>query len=149
MTKPHKNKVMLFGSFDILHNGHFFLFKKAHKYGDLIIVVAQDNIIKKTKGKKPHKEINERIGDLEKYFIQNKKEMNTPILLIGDNENEKWSAIKKYKPSIVVVGYDQKDLKEALKKIQKIYKFKIVQISSFKPNVYKSSILRKLIKNMT
>jgi FAD synthetase len=134
---------MLFGSFDILHNGHFFLFKEAQKYGNLIIIVAQDNIIKKTKGKKPHKEISERVDDLEKYFIQNKKEMNTPILLIGDNENEKWSAIKKHKPNIVIVGYDQKDLKKALKKIQKIYKFKIIQINSFKPNIYKSSILKK------
>ena len=137
MIKSHKNKVMLFGSFDYLHEGHLYLLNKAQEYGEkLIIVVAQDIIIKNIKGNTPDNPLSERISQLLKYLPDAK-------ITKGDIQNESWSVIKNYKPEIVVVGYDQEGLKNALIKVQSIYNFKLVQIDSFKPKKYKSSLLKK------
>jgi len=47
-------KVLVFGSYDLVHKGHEYFFKKAKNLGDeLVVVVALDSTIKKVKGKKP------------------------------------------------------------------------------------------------
>ena len=41
-------RVLIFGTFDGIHEGHLNLFKQAKKYGDyLIVVVGRDENIKK------------------------------------------------------------------------------------------------------
>ncbi|MBU0625913.1 adenylyltransferase/cytidyltransferase family protein [Patescibacteria group bacterium] len=45
-----KKKVMLFGTFDILHPGHEYVFSQAKNYGDCVMVVlARDVTVKKVK----------------------------------------------------------------------------------------------------
>ena len=44
-------KVMVFGTFDIVHMGHIHMFEQAREYGDkLIVIVARDNNVEKIKG---------------------------------------------------------------------------------------------------
>ena len=44
-------RVMVFGSFDPLHDGHRSLFRQARKHGDeLVVVVARDVNIARLKG---------------------------------------------------------------------------------------------------
>ena len=45
-------KVMVFGTFDYLHEGHKDFFRQAKQYGDeLVVVVARDETVKQIKGK--------------------------------------------------------------------------------------------------
>ena len=55
-------KVMAFGSFDILHDGHKHYLKEAKSFGDyLVVIVARDENIVKFKGKKPKNDENYRL----------------------------------------------------------------------------------------
>jgi len=49
-----KKKVLVFGTFDGLHEGHKNFFKQAREFGDfLVVVVGRDSTIVKTKGRPP------------------------------------------------------------------------------------------------
>ena len=44
-------KVLIFGTFDIVHMGHLHIFKKAKEYGEVLIVsLARDKNVEKIKG---------------------------------------------------------------------------------------------------
>ncbi|NMB53807.1 MAG: adenylyltransferase/cytidyltransferase family protein [Leptolinea sp.] len=49
-TDPARKKVVVTGSFDWLHSGHFQFFKEASTYGDLYVVVGSDRNICLLKG---------------------------------------------------------------------------------------------------
>ncbi len=60
-------KVCLGGTFDIIHEGHILLFKKAFEIGDEVIIgLSSDNLVKKM-GKKA-RSYEERKKDLEKFL---------------------------------------------------------------------------------
>jgi cytidyltransferase-like protein len=137
MNLEMEKNIMLFGSFDGLHQGHEFIINKAKEIGkNLFVVVAQDITILNIKSRSPVSNIKTRIHQLSEIYSE-------ITILPGDNVLGTWSPIKKYQPHIIVVGYDQNGLKNALEKIQDIYDFQIVQLGSFHPNKYKSSLLRK------
>lgn len=123
-------KVMVFGTFDKLHQGHLDFFKQAKKYGNyLIVVVARDLNVKKIKG---HKPVNNELCRLAKIKIQ--KIVNKAVL--GDKKNF-YTAIRKFKPNVICLGYDQKFFIANLKK--EFPKIKVVRLKAFKPHLYKSS----------
>lgn len=131
-------KVLVFGTFDGIHFGHINLFKQARKYGDyLVVVVARDKTVKKLKNHLPHKNENERLRDLMGYSLINEA-------IIGDKKNP-YKIIKKIKPDIICLGYDQThfidDLSGELKKIK--LKTKILRLKPYKPRKYHSSIINK------
>ena len=52
--KTRMRKIIVVGTFDILHLGHLWLLNKAKEYGDwLTVVVARDETVRLIKGKKP------------------------------------------------------------------------------------------------
>ena len=89
-------RVMVGGVFNVIHPGHIYFLKKAKEYGDyLIVVIATD----KTAGRKalfPAKVRKEMIESLN--FVDK--------VIIGDDRDQT-KVIKKEKPDIVVLGYDQ------------------------------------------
>jgi cytidyltransferase-like protein len=100
--------VLVFGAFDGLHEGHRNFLSQAKKLGDhLAISIASDKAIQQLKGHAPRFSAEERKTML-------KKEGFGDSLMIGDTDLGNWTAIKKFKPDIVALGYDQKDLYEAL-----------------------------------
>ena len=47
-------KVLIAGTFDIIHPGHINLIKQAKEFGDfLVVVIARDKNVIKAKGKQP------------------------------------------------------------------------------------------------
>ena len=130
-------KVMIFGTFDGLHEGHRAFFKEASAQGDyLIAVVAQDHIIQHIKGHLPQLNLAERFDHL-------KKEDEVDEVVIGDSKSGTWGVLKKYKPDIIALGYDQgvlrQDLEANLKELdwQPIIKI----MPAYEPNKYHSSKL--------
>jgi FAD synthetase len=130
-------KVMVFGTFDILHPGHFYFLKKAKKYGDeLIVVVARDSTIKKVKGKEPKYNERERLENLRSLSFVNK-------VVLG-NENDKYKVIEEIVPDTICLGYDQEPVSIQLLK-NKLEKRginpEIHRIDAYKEHIYKSSKL--------
>jgi FAD synthetase len=136
-------KVLAFGCFDILHMGHYTYLKNAKKLGDrLIVVVARDSTIRKFKKREPVLDEESR-----RRLVESLKFVDSAIL--GGKEN-KYDIIKKIRPSVIALGYDQKQDERILKKKLKEMgiKAKVVRIrKSFNPRQNKSSLLiNRMIK---
>lgn len=126
---------MVFGTFDIFHEGHKSFLLQARKYGDyLIAVVARDRTVETIKGKLPRNNEKKR----------RKKVMNSGLAdkAILGGLRDKYAVIKKYKPDIICLGYDQMAFVDKLQKTIFSYGSKnarIKRLKSYKPEVYKSS----------
>ncbi len=102
-------KVMVFGTFDGLHEGHRAMLQEAKQYGDyLMVVVAQDHIVEHLKGHLPRRNLVERFEHLEKVD-------GVDRVVIGDAEMATWNAVKRYRPDVIGIGHDQQMLKTHLK----------------------------------
>jgi FAD synthetase len=135
-----KTRIMLFGTFDGLHKGHLDLFKQAQRLSRdsfLIISVARDKNVKRIKGKLPLFDEEKRLKELKKIKIIDK-------VLLANIKNY-FSHIKKEKPDIIALGYDQKAYVGELKGDIKKYKMpiKLVRLKPFKETIYKSHLLNK------
>ncbi len=130
-------KVMVFGVFDLLHPGHISFLKQAKKFGSLIVSVARDKNVKKVKGKLPVFDEKKRIEHVKQLKLANK------VVLGADKDPI--PHIKKEKPDIIALGYDQgtyvKNLSEQLQKVG--LKTNVIRLKPFRPEVFKSSIIRR------
>lgn len=130
-------KIMVFGVFDGVHEGHRHFFQEAREPGDyLIAVVAQDHIVEHLKGHLPKLDLSQRFEHLG-------KEDGVDEVVIGDHKLSTWEVVKKHKPDIIALGYDQEFLKEDLEKHRKNFDWplEIKMLSAYEPNVYHSSLL--------
>jgi len=130
--KKATKKVMIFGTFDILHKGHLNFFKQARKRGDfLIAVIARDKTVLKIKSKLPINKERTRAAAVKKSGFVDK-------VVLGGLKN-KYKIIKKIRPDVICLGYDQKAFIDGLKN----FRIPIIKLKSFKPEVYKTSKIRK------
>ena len=130
-------KVMVFGTFDVIHPGHLYLFEQAKKYGDyLIVVVARDSTVKEVKQHKTMYGEQERLAAVQKTPFVDKA-------VLG-NSGDKYKVIEHHKPDIICLGYDQKAFTDKLEEELKKRKItaKIVRLQSYKPDVYKSTKIK-------
>lgn len=135
-------RVMVFGTFDHLHPGHLNYFKQARHFGEeLIIVVARDQNVFKVKGHLPEKKEVARAREIRAVL---KKRDWTGKVVLGDLKNH-WLVLKKYRPAVVCLGYDQKvDLGKLKSAIAEGRFFcQIKRLKAYHPEKYKSSYFRK------
>lgn len=105
----NKKTVLVFGTFDGLHDGHRFFLKQARRLGHhLIASVAQNEIVLAIKKHAPTYTLEERLRGLEASGLVDQA-------FAGDTELGNWSAIKTHKPDIVALGYDQTELEKELR----------------------------------
>lgn len=133
-----KKTVMVFGTFDILHAGHFYIFKQARKLGEkVIVIVARDINVKKIKGQRSFHDENER-----KYILSHINLIDEVIL--GDKKDV-YKAIKIFKPDIILLGYDQINFVDGLKNTLKENNLhtKIIRAKSFKGGQYKTKKIKE------
>lgn len=136
-----KTKVLLAGTFDIIHKGHLDLFRQAKEYGDeLVVIVARDLNVKKLKGKKPIHDENQRKADLEK--------IGTIEEVALGSLNDPYKRIEEIRPDVICIGYDQGFFAEKLEDELRERKInsKIIRLKAHKPHKYKSSKIRKSIQ---
>ncbi|OGZ29296.1 MAG: hypothetical protein A2931_02555 [Candidatus Niyogibacteria bacterium RIFCSPLOWO2_01_FULL_45_48] len=145
MPKPiNKKRVMVFGTFDRLHHGHLSFLKQAKRHGDeLIVAVANDRIVQMLKNKKPLHDSEKRRGDVAQIS-------GVTNAVIGDDTLGTYSIVKKHKPDVICLGYDQNELKNDLKnniKNGNVPEVRLITLKPHFPQKFKTSILEKLDKN--
>ncbi len=137
-------KVMVFGTFDGVHEGHRHFLKEAKELGDyLIVVVAPDEVVRDIKGKTSVNTLAERVAHVE-------AEDDVDKTVVGDIEKGSWDIVKELHPDIIAVGYDQKEMKKSLENSIEDFNWfiEIETISPHEPEKYHSSIInnRKFLK---
>jgi len=96
-------KVLVAGTFDLIHPGHIRLLQEAKKLaggdGQLVVVVARDINVRKFKGRDPVLSEDERLE-----IVRNLKPVDRAIL--GDL-NDPLIPIYREQPDLIALGYDQ------------------------------------------
>jgi len=126
-------KVMVFGTFDILHPGHLNFFNQAKKHGDyLVVVVARDVNVKKIKNRLPKNNEDERLGRVLASGVADE-------VILG-HRSDPYDCIVKINPDVICLGYDQNSFTGKLREF--FPEIKTVRLEPYKPEIYKSSKLR-------
>ncbi len=135
-------RIMVFGTFDIVHPGHKHFFAQARKLAGkhepfLIVSLARDKNVIRIKGKVPTSNELKRLKRIKAL-----SEVDRAVLgAIGNHIPH----IVKEKPEIIALGYDQSayvgGLRVALSK--EGVKVKIARMKPHLPNKYKTSLLQK------
>lgn len=135
--------VMAFGVFDRLHQGHLSFLRQAKRYGkQLIVVVARDRAARELKHKKPSKNERARLS-------RTRRIKGVTRAVLGDRRQSSYAVIKKFKPDMICLGYDQQILEQDLKaKIRrgKITKIRLVRLRPYNPERLHTSILNRRLK---
>jgi len=104
-----KKRVVVFGIFDGVHDGHRDLFRQAREYGDeLVVIVGRDESSLQLKNKKPRFSEDERIRAL-------REEKLIDDAVLGDKPLSSYNVLKNLKPQVVCIGYDQDALESDLR----------------------------------
>src|SRR3989344_6716759 len=94
-------KVLVFGTFDGLHEGHLDFFKQAKEYGDyLIAVVGRDSTVERVKKKLPKYDQFERLLAVQKCGL-------IDYARLGNEGVSVYEVLKQVKPDVICLGYDQ------------------------------------------
>lgn len=126
------SKVMVFGTFDILHEGHLDFFRQAREYGnELLVVVARNINVFRNKGHYPKNDEKVRIAKISESGAAD-------VARLGYLE-EPFKIIHEERPDVICLGYDQHSYDTGLAKA--FPDVKIVRLKAFKPEIYKSSKL--------
>jgi len=141
MENDKQKLVMVFGTFDYLHAGHENLFTQARKLGSQIIaVIARDKTVNNIKGALSDHNEKERLALLQETGWADK-------VILGEIK-DKMKPIKNYKPDIIALGYDQFAFTYGLEKliIDMNLNTKIERLAPYRPDMYKSSLLKQKAK---
>lgn len=131
-------KVLVFGTFDIFHEGHRDFLKQAREHGDfLCVVVARDATVVEVKGVPPQNDEQIRLANIKNSGLVDET-------MLG-NLSDKYAVVKEYFPDVICLGYDQKFFIDGLR--DRLNEFglkntKIIRLKPYNPERFKSSKLR-------
>ncbi len=132
-------KILVFGTFDGLHEGHKNFFKQAKEFGEhLVVVVGRDSTIVKTKGRPPKFNEKERLKAVQEA-------LHIDEAHLGNEGNDPYKVIEEIKPDIICLGYDQTHFTDKLEvKLKEMgLSVEIKRLKAYQPQKYHSSILNK------
>ena len=137
-------RIMVFGTFDILHGGHEDFFRQARELADephLIVSVARDSAAARHRGALPHSSESDRLTQVRAHAL-------VDAATLGDEEGY-MDHIRANKPDIIALGYDQRgeyveDLEEDLRAAG--LNVRVIRLKPFKPDVFKTSLLRDILE---
>jgi FAD synthetase len=132
-------RIMVFGTFDMVHEGHADFFRQARELAQdpyLIVSVARDGIVRRIKGAHPRRSEAERRALLERNTLVDE-------VVLGQ-EAGYVEHILEAKPDIIALGYDQEG--EYVERLERDLmsagiRPRIVRLKPFKPEEFKTSKL--------
>ncbi|MFX0032287.1 MAG: adenylyltransferase/cytidyltransferase family protein [Candidatus Hodarchaeota archaeon] len=138
-----KKKVLIAGTFDIIHPGHIFLINEAAKMGDVYVIVATDKNRKLYSGEAPVIPEQQRLEVVRS--IKNVREAR-----LGRHDNDTLKTVEEINPDIILLGPDQKydilTLKKGLKE-KGLNHIKVQRLETYydKYDLHSSSLIKKKI----
>ena len=148
MNKRH-TRVLASGVFDLVHYGHIYFLKEAKRAGGrsayLIVVVARDKTVELLKGKQPVLPEEQR-----RAIVESLKPVNKAVL--GDEIFNMEETLKRIKPDIIAMGYDQTKIEATVRKLiaEKHLEIEVVRIgkSTYSGLESSSRIKMKIVGKM-
>ena len=139
----NKKKVMIAGTFDILHPGHIFLINEAAKLGDVYVVVATDKNRELYSGKAPIIPEEQRLELIKS--IKNVKDAK-----LGRHDNDTLKTVEEFNPDIILLGPNQKFSVEKLQnalKMKGMNHIEVIRLEKYydKFKLHSSSLIKKKI----
>ncbi len=131
---------MIFGTFDMLHEGHEDFFRQARALVSepcLIISVARDMSAARAKGARPRHSEDKRLAFIAAHPLADK-------VVLGD-ESGYIEHIIAHNPDVIALGYDQsgeyvENLENELKRVG--LNTRVVRLKPFRPEIFKTSKLK-------
>lgn len=138
-------KVLVFGTFDGLHEGHRDFFRQAKEFGEyLVVVVGRDSTVEKTKKRLPKFSEQERLKAIQDSGLVDEARLGNEVA--PGEKLDPYKIIEEIKPDVICLGYDQTffadKLAEELPK-RGLGHVKVERLKPFEPKKYKSSILNQ------
>ena len=146
--KYGRKKVVVFGIFDGVHEGHRSLFRQARlrfaqslglpiKDVELTVIVGRDSASLRWKNKKPRYSEETRRGLVS-------KEAGVDSAVLGDEEQSSYKVLEDINPDVICLGYDQdaleKDIKEWLSRIGR--NIPLIRLKPHQPETYHNSLVK-------
>ena len=106
-------RVIVFGIFDGVHDGHRDFFRQATEVGEhLIVVVGKDGMAFRLKGRTPRHSESERLDRVaHEHWVS--------FAVLGDEELSSYQILEELNPDAICLGYDQQELGEDLRRWMK------------------------------
>ncbi|MGD6932677.1 MAG: adenylyltransferase/cytidyltransferase family protein [Candidatus Bathyarchaeia archaeon] len=146
----NRKVVLASGVFDLLHLGHVKFLEDAKRSGgenaELIVVIARDSTVEKTKGRKPIMPEDQRRALVESLKV-------VDIAVLGFENLDIGEVVAKIKPDIIALGYDQQKMAEDVEAYLKKHNLpvQIVRIDKFGEDALDSSskIRQKIVEKFS
>ncbi len=146
----NRKVVLASGVFDLLHLGHVKFLEDAKRSGgenaELIVVIARDSTVEKTKGRKPIMPEDQRRALVESLKV-------VDIAVLGFENLDIGEVVAKIKPDIIALGYDQQKMAEDVEVYLKTHNLpvQIVRIGKFGEDALDSSskIRQKIVEKFS
>ena len=126
------------GVFDLLHLGHVKFLEEAKKAGgknaELVVIVARDSTVQRTKGRKPIMSENQRRALVESLKVVDEAVLGLEDFDVGD-------VIEQIKPDVIALGYDQLDMERQVREYvdKHCLAVKTFRVGKFEPDELDSS----------
>ena len=134
-----RTKIMVFGTFDGLHQGHLDFFRQAKKLSKrsfLIASISRDKNVYKIKKVRPI------FSEKQRAILTKKCKLVNRVVLAGIKNH--LPHILKERPDIIALGYDQRNYTKNLKKDlkNKGLVVNIVRLKPYKKHTFKNHLLK-------
>ncbi len=142
--------VLASGVFDLLHLGHVKFLEEAKKAGGenakLFVIIARDNTVEKTKGRKPVMPENQR-----RTLVESLKVVDEAVL--GSENFDIGNVIKTVNPDVIALGYDQVGMERRVKNYVEKHQLdvKVIRVGKFEADELDSSskIRKRIVEKYT
>lgn len=132
-------RVLAFGTFDLLHRGHKNFLQRAKALGDtLTVVVARDSVVTAHKHQLPYQDEQTRLRGVRRLPIVDN-------VLLGSATPHDYTLLATLDFDVLAVGYDQLPADDTIRhELDQRGKghVRIVRLKPFHPEKYKTSLLR-------
>jgi len=136
-------KVLIAGTFDLIHPGHLFLINEAAKLGDVCVIVSTDKNRELYSGEAPIVPEQQRLEVIKGI-------KNVKIARLGRSDNDTLKTVEEINPDIILLGpnqkYDIATLEKGLKNLG-LERIKIQRLQSYYNNceLHSSRLIKQKI----
>lgn len=132
-------RVLVFGTFDPLHEGHVDFFRQARALGDyLTVVVARDAVIERQKKHLPFQVESQRLQTVQAVSYVDEA-------VLGDEDPASYDLLERLTFDVLALGYDQRPDESMVREVlveRGKENVEVVRCQPYKPDQFKSSFMR-------